>query len=300
MRPLASKSSRRPGSISESSPSTMPATSCRRSPCPAGQRLLDVRAQPVGDATDPAPPADDPWCWPRTTTCTPRRASHPRSSKLVSGRRGATGRARTSRTAPEAAPLGWQLEQDPLADRWSPNRVISAGRRSANRVRRGGPVTTNEPAPTRRGVARESSGRARRRGASPTRGRMHVSATPASASLGVSRSASAQQPAQIATSPIPSRGGRTQWPAAIPRQAAATRRAGQFVSTARRTTARRLRGSPSSRSCSMRAGPIPGTSSRSSTDRKGPFDARQSTIFCAVTGPIPGARRAARSSRCQG
>ena len=38
----------------------------------------------------------------------------------------------------------------------------------------------------------------------------------------------------------------------------------------------------------MRAGPIPGTSSRSSTDRKGPFDARQSTIFCAVTGPIPG------------
>ena len=38
----------------------------------------------------------------------------------------------------------------------------------------------------------------------------------------------------------------------------------------------------------MRAGPMPGTSSRSSTDRNGPCAVRQSTIFWAVTGPIPG------------
>ncbi len=43
-----------------------------------------------------------------------------------------------------------------------------------------------------------------------------------------------------------------------------------------------------SRSCSTRAGPIPGIASRSSTERKGPCAWRQSTIFCAVTGPIPG------------
>jgi hypothetical protein len=43
-------------------------------------------------------------------------------------------------------------------------------------------------------------------------------------------------------------------------------------------------GVTSSLSCSTRAGPTPGTSSRSSTDPKGPCAVLQSTIFCAVTG----------------
>src|SRR5262249_26035629 len=47
-------------------------------------------------------------------------------------------------------------------------------------------------------------------------------------------------------------------------------------------------GGTRSRNCSMRAGPMPGIASRSSTDVNGPWVWRQSTIFSAVTGPTPG------------
>ncbi len=44
-----------------SSPSTIPASTARRSPLePRGDRARNMRTEPVGDAADPAAPADDP------------------------------------------------------------------------------------------------------------------------------------------------------------------------------------------------------------------------------------------------
>ena len=44
-----------------SSPSTIPASTARRSPLePGGDRTRNMRTEPVGDAADPAAPADDP------------------------------------------------------------------------------------------------------------------------------------------------------------------------------------------------------------------------------------------------
>ena len=50
----------------------------------------------------------------------------------------------------------------------------------------------------------------------------------------------------------------------------------------------RAHGAATSRSCSRRAGPIPGTASSSSTEVNAPCSSRKSRIFCAVDGPTPG------------
>ena len=102
-----------------------------------------MRVQPVGDATDPTPPADD--------------------ARIVAAQHDVDALPREPATLVEAG-LGpsrldrprAELEHGPLRGRtpggsssmtrsrstWSPKRTTCAGERSANGVRRTGPVTT--------------------------------------------------------------------------------------------------------------------------------------------------------------
>ena len=102
------------GVLPEHDPRDELSTLARR---PAGQRLLDVRAQPVGDATDPAPPADDPGALAAHDNV---HAASREPASLVEAGLGPTRRDRPRAHLEDGAlrrrPLGWELEQDPLAD----------------------------------------------------------------------------------------------------------------------------------------------------------------------------------------
>ena len=270
----------------------MPATSCsafaRR---PAGQRSLDVRAQPVGDATDPAPPADDPGALAAHDDV---HAASREPPSFVEAGLGPTRRDRPRAHLEDGTlrrrPLGRQLEQDPLADPLvtEPSHLGRQAERERRASRRSGDDDAGgcRLAETLRQEALVERVAAQRR---PTRGPTQASATTSERqpARDLAR-ASDQHAAHSDASPIPSGGGRTHWPTAIPRQAAATSRAGQFVSTARRTTARRLTASPGrgaarcapGRSRGRRRGPRPTGRGRSTLASR--------RIFCAVTGPIPG------------
>ena len=86
---------------------------------------------------------------PRRMTCTPRRASQPRSSKSPASRaaRGASARTRSVRMAPCGGerPTGSSSRTRSCSAR-SPNRRTSAGTRIANSECRAGPVTTTSAA----------------------------------------------------------------------------------------------------------------------------------------------------------
>ena len=157
-----------------SSPSTMPASSGRRSPVVPRARVDSTCAR-NRSATPPIPPRRPTTrgCSPRSTTWTPRRASQPRSSKPVSGPRGSTGRARSSRTEPcGGARSGRQLEKHTLAYRGRAEPKHLGRDRNANGVFRAGPVTTT----ARRGSVTKpryehALRRAHPRAATPTTGR---------------------------------------------------------------------------------------------------------------------------------
>ena len=172
---------------------------------------------------------------PRNTTCTPRRASQPRSSKPVSGPRGATGRARSSSTAPwGGARSGGSSSNTRSRMLIAPNRTASAGVRTANAVRLTGPVTT-----TRADAGASSrSARTLRSSASfrsvPHQSPRSATATPASASLRRSRDTRAPTTAIAPTPASSAGGGRTQVETAMPAHADHTRSAGQPVSSSRR------------------------------------------------------------------
>ena len=274
---------RRPGGASSPRPRSRPAApgrspsprrgrfrrraaGARRSP--ARQRALDVCAQPVGDATDPAPPADDPpGRSPRRTTCTPRRASHPRSSKPVSGPRGATGRAHSSSTAP----CGGARSGGSSSSTRSRIRVgavptdLGGHAEGERRASRQGPVTTTPhgaDSPRRRGEKLPVE--RRRRGASPTRARrtrarrLRARASPRPATR--DRAAGqrrARSPSGTSGRADAVTGGE---PGARSRRRAAR---GQFVAIARRTAAPALTASPARGA----ARPAPG---RSRASRRGP------------------------------
>ena len=78
-----------------------------------GPALFDVRAQPIADATDPAPPTTRQPCSPRSTTCTPRRSSHPRSLPRFGDRQRMLDEQRRSRShqrgaaTPDRRPWLW-------------------------------------------------------------------------------------------------------------------------------------------------------------------------------------------------
>ncbi len=137
--------------------------------------------------------------------------------------------------------------------------------------------------PRARAVRRGSSDRARRPGPTPTRGRRTPARSPRAPV------ASCRRPAEhLRARATAARGeGRRRW--SYPdRDGDADAGGTDEERRASRSRARRLAAVTSSLSCSTRAGPMPGTSSRSSTEPNGPCAVRQSTIFCAVTGPIPG------------
>ena len=152
MSPLAWKASRSPRSISESSPSTMPASRRRRSPLVPRASVASTCAR-NRSPTPPIPPrrpTTRQFPSPRSTTWTPRRASQPRSSKPVSGPRGATGRTRSSRTAPwGGARSGGSSRSTRSRMRSAPKATASPGTRIENGVLLAGPVTM-----TRAGASR--------------------------------------------------------------------------------------------------------------------------------------------------
>ena len=111
------KASRSSGSIPSSAPSTTPTTSDRRSPVgPERERVRDRRAQPVADASDPAPPADDVPGAARVENDVDPPSCEP-ASLVEAG----LGPSRGDRARPELEhgtlrrrPPRRQLEQDPL------------------------------------------------------------------------------------------------------------------------------------------------------------------------------------------
>ena len=100
-RPDARKSARRPSDRPSSSPSTIPAITARRSPCRPGAIPAERCAR--SRSAKPARPPRRPTIRhrsARTTTCTPWRRSHVRSSKPFFGPRGSLISAIRSRIAP--------------------------------------------------------------------------------------------------------------------------------------------------------------------------------------------------------
>ena len=276
------------GSMPSSAPSTTPTTSDRRSPVVPSDRALPISVR-SRSPTPPIPPRRPTTCQGPLacrTTWTPRRSSHPRSSKPVSGPRGATGRARRSSTAPcgGARPAGSSSSTRSRSSTPS-NRRTSAATRTAKGETLAAPGDDDlRPGGLADARRRGSCGRARAAGGRPTRARGRRGRSPpgragASAAGGTPRPPP-QRPRRARKTrerdpvrrgePEPHGSKRDRRPAAVE----------QLLKPAHGVTR--------SRSCSTRAGPMPGIASRSSTERSGPWVWRQSRIFCAVTGPIPG------------
>ena len=170
MRPLASNASRCAGSMPASSPRTIPARSARRSPVvPRANGALHVRAQPVGDATDPTPPADDARALPAEHDVD---AAAAKPAALVEAGLGPTRRdrprAQLEHGSLRRCALRRKLEEDALAE---PRRCRSGAPRPARarerRRARAGPVTTTRADAVSPIRSASSCARARRRGASP-------------------------------------------------------------------------------------------------------------------------------------
>ena len=141
-----------------SSPSTIPASTARRSP-PSPGAIARATCARSRSETPPIPPRlptirQSPPC---STTWTPRRASQPRSSKPSSAPRGAPTVTRRARMAPCGGerPTGSSSRTRSRSVRES-NRRTSAGTRIANGVFRAGPVTTTV-APAERPISGAST-----------------------------------------------------------------------------------------------------------------------------------------------
>ena len=148
-----------------------PSSSASRSPV-APLASADATCRCSRSATPPIPPRrpTSRGFRPRSTTWTPRRASQPRSSKPVSGPRGATGRAcELEQRALRRRPSARQLEQDRLPDR-SARRTASPRPACAARTLRAAPARSPPRARPRalRCAPRARSGRARRAAGLPT------------------------------------------------------------------------------------------------------------------------------------
>ena len=243
IRPLAWKASRTSLSMPESSPRTMPDEQAALLPRgSAGERRLHVRAQPVADATDPAPPADDP---PAVVAAQhDMHAATREPAALVEAGLGPARRDRPRTQLEHGAlgrrPLGRQLEQHPLADAAGPE-AACLGRDPQRRTACAAPDPSRRRA--RRPTAPSRPARKLRSSASlrivPHQSPTNASATAASASLRVSRDPRAPANAVTATAACRDGGGRTQVETAIPAQADHTRSAGQPVSSTRRPRASR-------------------------------------------------------------
>ena len=242
-----------------SSPSTIPASTARRSPSSptAIARATCARSR---SETPPIPPRrptmrQSP---PRRTTWTPRRASQPRSSKPSSGPLGAVTTARRVRTAPCGGerPRGSSSRTRSRIER-PPNWRTSAGTRSAKRVRRTGPVTVAV-----RGAERPSSGLSTLRSKASRRALPHHQPTRASATAHAGTRARLEATAAVAPITIAAMttaGAPATFAKASPTQKETTSSVGQ----ARAITARPGRGAARSvpvRSPGSRRGPRPSRS----------------------------------------
>ncbi len=232
-RPLDSNASCCAGSMPSSSPRTIPARSARRSPVVPRASVLSTCAR-NRSATPPIPPRRPTMRVPspRSTTWMPRRASQACSSKPVSGPRGATGRARSSSTAPcGGARSGGSSRSTRSRNCDVPKRRTSPGTRTANGVDRAGPVTTTRAAavwPMRSASTLRSSASLR---SVPHHSPASASAVAASARRVASLDTCAAASTTQAPSATRTNGGRVQTDAVSPTHAEPTRSAGQFRAT---------------------------------------------------------------------
>jgi hypothetical protein len=247
---------------------------------------LELRAQPVGDATDPAPPADDA---PVAATEHQVDALSRQPATLIEAGLGPT---RLGEPRPELEdrplwrrPLSPQLEQHPLPHRVPvPAAYLGGGAHGEARA----PRRRGDDDVRRRGAAQERLERAAVERVEPQR-------APPGARRGEreceQRQAGLRRDRGRGEGEKARRGrGSQQWlrsPGVGARQperrgAGEERRPLTRRGAPERAAARGRRtvhGVTASRSCSTREGPMPGTESRSSTERKGPCAVRQSTIF---------------------
>ena len=222
-----------------SSPSTIPASTARRSPPSPGAIARATWARSLSE-TPPIPPRlptirQSPPC---STTWTPRRASQPRSSKPFSAPRGAPIVTRRTRMAPCGGerPTGSSSRTRSRSARAS-NRRASAGTRIANGVFRAGPVTTTV-APADRPISGANTLRSR----ASSRTLPHHQPTRTSANARRERwtsDAMAATPVVTTTTARTIAGARTALASAIPTQAARTSSVGQPRSRMRTITAKR-------------------------------------------------------------
>ena len=259
------KSSRSSSVSPSSSPRTIPASTAWRSPSRPGAIARATCARRRSERP-PMPPRRPTirQSRPCRTTWTPRRASQPRSSKPSSGPRGAATVARSSSTAPWGGerPSG-SSSSTRSRSRRSSKRRTSAGSRSANVDRRTGPVTTAVTAAERpiSGVSTLASRASSRTLPHHQPASASASAQAGSRALGIVAAPSSQRDEHDRT------------------RRRRTNRVRQGQPDARREHEQCRpgaldQGNTTSRSCSTRAGPMPGIASRSSTERKPPCSAR--------------------------
>ena len=252
-----------------SSPSTIPASTARRSPPSPGAIARATCARSLSE-TPPIPPRlptirQSPPC---STTWTPRRASQPRSSKPSSAPRGAPIVTRKTRMAPCGGerPTGSSSRTRSRSVRESNSRT-SAGTRSAKGVFRTGPVTTVVASPER-----PISGASTLRSRASSRTLPHHQPTRTSASAQAGRRISGRHRSDAADD-HDDRDDDRRRPHGIGERDPDAGGEDEKRRPAALDDARD-HGETRSRSCSTRAGPIPGIASRSSTERKPPWAAR--------------------------
>ena len=200
-----------------------------------------------------------------TTTCTPWRRSHVRSSKPFCGPRG----RRISPTRSRIAPCGGDRPAGSLSSTGSridssPKRRIWAGTRRSNGERRAGPVTTTiarsaVPTSSESGLRSSASSRAL-----PHHQPASASAIPRA---GNRHAGGNDDRARTLPPTAMQRHGHGRVPPEIGRgEPEAERRREQVRPRAEQP----LQGAATSRSCSIRAGPIPGIASSSSSELNAP------------------------------
>ena len=261
---------------------------------PRAIAVRELFADPIGRCHRSHPAGRTTLQWlPCTTTCTPCRASHSRSSNPVSGPRGASGGARPEHRRLRRGTL-------PSGNCRSTRSRIPVGAEACGALRAHGPrksVRARVPVTTAVGT---TGGLAPRRDVSRLAlQRVDGRAVPHHAT-GATERARRDQPPAIGERTPPHDAAITADGKARKRRDGGGRRAHRDTShkrgshedaastgasSAGRNPRRPAHGVASSRSCSTRAGPIPGMASSSSIVRNGPCASRQATIFSAVTGP---------------